>query len=401
MPAITINESGFVLDGPLVAGEPAAVSVSGLSLAEGAALSLTCTARFPDALIASVELAPSPWVFADGLLAAAQAAFVERPDLATDSHLEIAGAQHSTSSIPEIYLVADGHTAAEESHSVSFAMVSISADNLSALMVDGMPWALAVVPVGSPVATRTSAWGGVIDTATKQAAIYFLTARADEARAVVLELVDTANRDSLARVSAPMLNSSLLPKPDKAEGASPLMIPGPPGPQGEQGPEGPQGEQGERGEQGPQGATGATGPQGPQGPKGDPQTPSDATPQIDGAGAAGTATTYARGDHRHPTDTSRMAATATGKDILAGGEWENVSITDALDDIDATLSGKQDAISDLDTIRSGAAAGATAVQPSAMPASETWTFAVDDGQGGTTTVTKQVAVYAAAQGAGA
>ena len=32
---------------------------------------------------------------------------------------------------------------------------------------------------------------------------------------------------------------------------------------------------------------------------------------------------------------------------------------------------------------------------SALPASETWTFEVDDGQGGTTTVTKSVAVYAA------
>lgn len=37
----------------------------------------------------------------------------------------------------------------------------------------------------------------------------------------------------------------------------------------------------------------------------------------------------------------------------------------------------------------------TAVQPSALPASETWTFEVDDGQGGTTTVTKNVAVYVA------
>jgi hypothetical protein len=64
------------------------------------------------------------------------------------------------------------------------------------------------------------------------------------------------------------------------------------------------------------------------------------------------------------------------------------------------LSEKQDAISDLATIRAGAADGATAVQPSALPASETWTFVVDDGQGGTTTVTKRVAVYAA-QGAGA
>lgn len=277
MPAITINASGFVLDGPLVAGEPAAVSVSGLSLAEGAALSLTCTARFPDALLASVEL------------------------------------------------VADEQT--------------------------------------------SGTWTGELDTATKQAAIYFLTARADEARAVVLELVDTANRDSLARVSAPMLNSSLLPKPDKAEGASPLMIPGPPGPQG---PEGPQGEQGERGEQGPQGATGSTGPQGPQGPKGDPQTPSDAKPQMDGAGAAGVATTYARGDHRHPT-------------CITPGEISETS----------------GVLSVFAPIQNGAIVTPILLPTeNALPASETWTFTVDDGQGGTTTVTKQVAVYAA-QGAGA
>ena len=32
---------------------------------------------------------------------------------------------------------------------------------------------------------------------------------------------------------------------------------------------------------------------------------SGTTPQMDGSGAAGTATTYARGDHVHPTDTSR------------------------------------------------------------------------------------------------
>lgn len=58
---------------------------------------------------------------------------------------------------------------------------------------------------------------------------------------------------------------------------------------------------------------------------------SDSTPLMDGTAAAGTATTYARGDHRHPSDTA-----------------------------------KQDVINDLSTIRSGAAAGATAVQPAAM-----------------------------------
>ena len=54
---------------------------------------------------------------------------------------------------------------------------------------------------------------------------------------------------------------------------------------------------------------------------------SDSTPLMDGMAAAGTATAYARGDHRHPSDTA-----------------------------------KQDVISDLSTIRSGAAAGATAYQ---------------------------------------
>jgi hypothetical protein len=36
---------------------------------------------------------------------------------------------------------------------------------------------------------------------------------------------------------------------------------------------------------------------------------------MDGTGAAGTSTTYARGDHRHPSDTSRMPASYTGENI--------------------------------------------------------------------------------------
>ena len=58
---------------------------------------------------------------------------------------------------------------------------------------------------------------------------------------------------------------------------------------------------------------------------------SSATPQMDGTGAAGSSSAFARGDHVHPSDTS-----------------------------------KQDAINDLAAIRSGAAAGATAVQPAAL-----------------------------------
>lgn len=56
-------------------------------------------------------------------------------------------------------------------------------------------------------------------------------------------------------------------------------------------------------------------------------TASSTTPLMDGTAAVGTETAFARGDHRHPTDTSRQAV-----------------------------------ISDLADIRSGAAAGATAYQ---------------------------------------
>lgn len=80
-------------------------------------------------------------------------------------------------------------------------------------------------------------------------------------------------------------------------------------PQGATGPQGPKGDKGDKGD------TGATGPTGPQGPKGDPQTPYSGTPQMDGEGSAGTATTYARGDHQHPSDTSRVSRSG---DIMDG-----------------------------------------------------------------------------------
>ena len=58
-------------------------------------------------------------------------------------------------------------------------------------------------------------------------------------------------------------------------------------------------------------------------------------------------------------------------------------------DLQTALNGKQDTISDLDTIRSGAALGATALQSavqSVTPTSETWTFTLSDG----TTITKNI-----------
>ena len=231
---IAITSSGISLDGPLVAGEKVAVTVSGLALAAEDKPTLALLARFPDALLASVELAES----------------------------ETAGT-----------------------------------------------------------------WTGELDTATKQTALFFATARADERRDAALELV--AGRASLARLTVPMANSALCPKPDGSPFASPVYVPVP-------------------------------------GPPGTGVDPYDQPPEMDGEASAGATDEYARGDHRHPTDTSRMAASATGVDIKAGGDVGNVSITAALVGLDEDLGGKQDTISDLATIRSGAAAGATAVQPGAL-----------------------------------
>lgn len=46
-------------------------------------------------------------------------------------------------------------------------------------------------------------------------------------------------------------------------------------------------------------------------------TPSDTTPQMDGVGSAGTSPNYSRGDHQHPTDTSRASASALADEITA------------------------------------------------------------------------------------
>jgi hypothetical protein len=62
------------------------------------------------------------------------------------------------------------------------------------------------------------------------------------------------------------------------------------------------------GEAGPQGSKGDQGLPGPAGPPGAPggggATPSSTLPAMDGTAAVGTSTTYARGDHVHPSDTS-------------------------------------------------------------------------------------------------
>jgi hypothetical protein len=83
-------------------------------------------------------------------------------------------------------------------------------------------------------------------------------------------------------------------------------VPGPQGPQGSQGLPGATGAQGPKGDTG---ATGAQGPTGSTGPAGAPQTPSDINPLVNAAAAPGVSALYSRGDHVHPTDTSRAALT--------------------------------------------------------------------------------------------
>lgn len=114
---------------------------------------------------------------------------------------------------------------------------------------------------------------------------------------------------------------------------------GPQGPQGDPGPIGPQGIPGTAGATGPQGDPGATGPEGPQGPQGiqgvmgpagpaGAGTPATALPLVDATPAVvGTSGAFAREDHVHPTDTSRVAKAG---DTMTGALTVNSTIA-ALD----------------------------------------------------------------------
>ena len=114
------------------------------------------------------------------------------------------------------------------------------------------------------------------------------------------------------------------------------------------GPKGDKGDTGAQGPQGPQGPKGDTGPIGPQGPKGNQGDP--ASIKVNG-------TTYTR-------DASGLITLPDYPDEVA---WGNIQGTlSNQTDLKNALDAKQDVISDLATIRSGAEAGATAVQPAAL-----------------------------------
>lgn len=60
-------------------------------------------------------------------------------------------------------------------------------------------------------------------------------------------------------------------------------------------------------------------------------TPSDDTPEMDGVGAPGTSASYSRGDHRHPTDTSRAAASDLTQEITDRGNADLALASDIAD----------------------------------------------------------------------
>ena len=146
------------------------------------------------------------------------------------------------------------------------------------------------------------------------------------------------------------------------------MLKGPkgdPGEQGIQGPEGPQGIQGPKGDAGPQGPTGpkgATGEQGPQGPQG---IQGPAGPKGDPGEPGLTTSIEVNGQTYHVDEAGKIAL----PDYPADVAWGNITGTlDRQTDLQTALDAKQDTISDLDTIRSGAALGKTAVQPASLSA---------------------------------
>lgn len=92
----------------------------------------------------------------------------------------------------------------------------------------------------------------------------------------------------------------------------------------------------------------------------------DNDPEMDGTASAGSSTSYAKGDHVHPTDTSRaplaspaLTGTPTAPTAATGTNTTQIATTAF---VKSAVDGKQDVISDLATIRSGASAGATAYQ---------------------------------------
>ena len=119
---------------------------------------------------------------------------------------------------------------------------------------------------------------------------------------------------------------------------------------------GSRGIQGPQGEQGPKGDTGPQGPVGPQGPKGDTgELPADVATKNYVDAHVANAKTYAD---------QTIVKALNGYATEAYSNENRDSAKDYADKrIAEGLATKQDIISDLETIRSGAEAGSTAIQP--------------------------------------
>jgi len=178
----------------------------------------------------------------------------------------------------------------------------------------------------------------------------------------------------------PGATGSVGPKGDKGDtGAT--------GATGAQGIQGIQGIQGPIGPQGPKGDTGDTGPQGPpgEGGGGTGSTPSDTAPLMDGTAAAGASTLYSRGDHRHPTDTSRAplaSPTFTGvpaaPTAAMGTETTQLATTQF---VQRLLTVSYPSIADADTTLTAAQTGVAWVSPTGtQTAQRTLTFPVSGQQ---------------------
>lgn len=65
-------------------------------------------------------------------------------------------------------------------------------------------------------------------------------------------------------------------------------------------------------------------------------TPSNTTPEMDGFGTPGTSVSYSRGDHRHPTDTSRASASDLTQEITDRGNAD-ITLQTNIDAVDAKI----------------------------------------------------------------
>lgn len=146
------------------------------------------------------------------------------------------------------------------------------------------------------------------------------------------------------------------------------------GERGATGPRGPQGEKGDTGEPGPEGDKGDKGDRGEAGPRG-PQGPQGETGAAATVNGRNTVRIEAGSNVRIDQSGDTLTISATGGG--GGGSYDDTELRNRIGQIESqesTWNGKQDAIADLAAIRSGAAAGATAVQPSAIADMATKTY---------------------------